>query len=202
MLDSSLKKQLQTFFKDLEAQYVFDVTVSPTHTQYAQLKELLSDVCECSPNISLRITEGTGLQFSLLKNEEDTRIKFRCTPNGHEFSSLILAILNCDGKGKNFPSETITKRIQQLKGPIQLITYINLSCLACSEIVQSLNVVTSLNNQITHEIVDGGINKLEVIEKHIMALPTVLADGSSFLIGRATYPDIIDKLEAKYGTNS
>lgn len=200
MLDTVLKDQLRVLFKELLAQYTLDVVVSSKHPKRGELLELLDDIVSCSSQISYQVTDGEGLQFTILKNGKSTGIKFRSTPNGHEFSSFILAILNCDGKGKNQPNESIKEQIKKLKGPINLVTYINLSCLSCSEVVQALNVITILSDQVNHEIVDGGINKLEVIEKNIMALPCVFADGELFLIGRAGYPELIEKLEAKYGT--
>lgn len=201
MLDTVLKDQLRTLFQDLTEQYVLDAVVSPTHPKRTELLEMLNDLANCSSHITCRSQDGKGLQFTILKNEQSTRICFRSTPNGHEFSSLILAILNSDGKGKNLPNHTIIERIKKLKGPIHLTTYVNLTCLACSEIVQSLNTITIFSDHIHHEIVDGGINKLEIIEKNIMGLPSVFADGELFLVGRADYPTLIDKLELKYGSH-
>lgn len=120
MLDTVLKDQLRTLFKDLNEHYMFDMVVSPTHPKRGELVELLNDLATCSDHLSCEVKDGMGLQFTILKNGESTRIKFRSTPNGHEFSSLVLAILNCDGKGKNLPGETLIHRIQNLKGPIHL----------------------------------------------------------------------------------
>ena len=89
---------------------------------------MLADVAEYSDKISCQIKEGKELEFSLLKNGEPTGIKFRGVPNGHEFTSLLLAIMNADGKGKNFPDKTICNRVKALKGPIHLTTYVSLTC--------------------------------------------------------------------------
>ena len=105
MLDAAIKEQLRTIFAALEANYTFDITVSPQHESRTELLELLNDVASCSEKLSCRINEGKGLEFTLLKGEHRTGITFRAVPNGHEFSSLLLAILNTDGKGKNFPDE-------------------------------------------------------------------------------------------------
>lgn len=107
MLDTSLKDQLKNIFAVLEAQYTLDIAVAPHHESRQELTEMLADVAECSDKISCQIKEGKELEFSLLKNGEPTGIKFRGVPNGHEFTSLLLAIMNADGKGKNFPDETI-----------------------------------------------------------------------------------------------
>ena len=70
----------------------------------------------------MQVSDGEGLEFILLKDGAKTGIKFRGVPNGHEFTSLLLAILNSDGKGKNFPDESICNRVKALNGPIHLTT--------------------------------------------------------------------------------
>lgn len=201
MLDTVLMDQLKVFFKDLENCYTFHITVSPEHPKRQELIEILNDIAACSSQISLLLNEGAGLEFSIYKNEENTRIKFRSTPNGHEFSSLILAILNCDGKGKNLPDEAIRNRIKALKKSIHLKTYVNLTCLTCSELVQMINALTTYNKQISHEIVDGGINKLEVLQLDLEGIPTVFANDEVFLIGRSSFDELTTKLEEKFGFN-
>lgn len=105
MLDHALREQLLRLFEGLEASYVFDVTADPGHASRGELLELLEETAACSAKIGCRITDGQGLEFRLLRNEEDTGIHFRAVPNGHEFSSLILAVLNADGKGKTCPTK-------------------------------------------------------------------------------------------------
>lgn len=199
MLDKVLTDQLRFLFKDLQNHYIFNVEVADKHSKRQELIELLNDVCECSPNISYIINEGKGLEFTLYKNKNNTGIKFRCVPNGHEFSSLIMVILNCDGKGKNMPDEETQNRIKTIKGPIHLKTYVNLTCLSCSELVQMINIIAILNNQISHEIIDGGINKMEVILLEIQNVPTVYANDKIIQIGRSNFKEFIEKLETKFG---
>lgn len=200
MLDSTFKEQLRTLSKELKHEYTFDAVVSSKHPQCNDLKEILNDIASCSEQIHCTFRAGDGLQFTLLKDGENTRISFRSTPNGSEFTSLIMAIVNCEGKGKNLPDEAMIKRIEQLNGPIRFTTYVNLNCTICPETVQLLNAVTMYNDQIYHETVDGSINKLEVIEREVMVLPTVYANDSFFMTGKTDYPTLIEKLEANYGT--
>lgn len=201
MLDVVLKNQLRSYFKDLDSEYTFDISVSRIHKKREELIEILNDVADCSPRISCRVNDGKNLEFTLLKDGENTRIKFRSTPNGHEFSSLILAILNCDGKGKNLPTPGDVERIRALKGPIRLVTYVSLNCLICSETVEMLNMFTTINKEISHEIVDGSINKLEIIDKFIQGLPTIYANNEILHIGRSTYTELTNKLESRYKSN-
>lgn len=198
MLDTSLKEQLQSLFADLKAEYTFDITVSGQHENRSELLELLGDVVSCSPKLSSRINEGNGLEFSILKNGEDTGVKFRGIPNGHEFTSLLLAILNSDGKGKNIPDEFILNRVKSLKGPIHLTTYVSLTCTNCPDIVQALNIMAIANPGITHEMVDGAINQEEVDALKLQGVPAVFADGKLIHVGRGDFAELLSKLEEQY----
>ena len=201
MLDTTLKEQLKTIFEGLEATYTFDIVVSPQHESRQELVEILSDVADCTDKISNRITEGDGLSFTILKNGEKTGIRFRGVPNGHEFTSLLLAIMNLDGKGKNFPDTAICNRVKTLKGPIHLTTYVSLTCTNCPDVIQALNAMTTLNNQISHEMVDGAINQAEVEALNIQGVPSVFADGKLIHVGRGEFGELLNKLEARYGSN-
>ena len=199
MLDQTLKEQLKSIFATLESHYTFDVKIAPAHESKEELVGLLGDVADSSNKINLLVNDGDGLAFSILKNDIDTDIKFRGVPNGHEFTSLLLAILNADGKGKNLPDETITKRVQALKGPIHLTTYVALTCTNCPDVVQALNAMTTLNKSISHEMVDGAINQAEVDALKLHGVPAVYADGKLLHSGRSDFGELLAKLEAEYG---
>lgn len=199
MLDTSLKDQLKNIFAGLETQYTLDAIVSPQHENRQELTEMLADVAECSDKISYQMREGKNLEFSLLKDGEPTGIRFRGVPNGHEFTSLLLAILNSDGKGKNFPDASICNQVKALKGPINLTTYISLTCTNCPDVVQALNAMTTLNPRIHHEMVDGAIYQDEVEALKIQGVPAVFADGKLLHVGRGEFGELLNKLEAQYG---
>lgn len=199
MLDSAMKDQLSGIFTGLTTNYIFDVTVAPEHENRHELLELLNDVASCSDKLSVQVTDGDGLEFSLLKNGEKTGIKFRGVPNGHEFTSLLLAILNSDGKGKNIPDESICNKVKALNGPVKLTTYVSLTCTNCPDVVQALNVMATLNPQITHEMVDGAINQEEVEAMKVQGVPSVFADGKLIHVGRGDFGELLGKLEAQYG---
>lgn len=200
MLDSAIKEQLKGLFAQLEAHYTFDIFVHPQHENRAELVDLLEEVASCSDKLSCRMQDSGGLKVILLKNGEDTGISFRAVPGGHEFTSLLMAILNADGIGKNFPDEFITRRIKALRGPINLTTYISLTCTNCPDVVQALNIMVVLNRQIRHEAVDGSINEEEVSRLKVQAVPTVFADGEQMHVGRGSIGELLDKLEARYGS--
>lgn len=200
MLDTALKDQLNNIFADLEANYTLDIHVDPEHESRQELLELLEDVANCSEKITCNVTTGKNLEFHILKNGTDTGIKFRGIPNGHEFTSLLLAILNSDGKGKNLPDSNLQKRIQALKGPIQIKTYVSLTCTNCPDVVQALNIISIFNPQIEHVMIDGALHREEADELKIQAVPSVFVNDRLIHVGRGELGELLNKLEEFYGT--
>lgn len=201
MLDHALREQLLRLFEGLEASYVFDVTADPGHASRGELLELLEETAACSAKIGCRITDGQGLEFRLLRNDKDTGIHFRAVPNGHEFSSLVLAVLNADGKGKNLPDEATRRRIGALGGQIALTTYMSLTCTNCPDVVQALNLLALSNPRITHTTVDGALFPEEVARLNIQAVPAVFHGEELIHIGRGSLAELLDKLEERFGTS-
>lgn len=199
MLETALKDQLRTIFAGLESDYTLAIQAAPQHECRQELSELLQDVADCSTKIECRLEEGESLVFDLLKNGEDTGIRFRGVPNGHEFTSLLMAILNSDGKGKNLPDLNLCERIRALKGPVRLTTYVSLTCTNCPDVVQALNVMAVLNPSIRHEMVDGGIHPEEIGRLKIQGVPSVFADGELLHVGRGELGELLAKLEERYG---
>jgi alkyl hydroperoxide reductase subunit F len=202
MLDSALKEQLKSIFSGLESAYVLDITVPTQHESRNELLELLDEVAASSDKIACQVKEGDKLVFSLLKNGKETGIKFRGIPNGHEFTSLLLAILNSDGKGKNIPDEATCKRVEALKGDIHLTTFVSLTCTNCPDVVQSLNLMALLNSRLSHEMVDGALYQDEADALKIQAVPSVFADGQLLHVGKAGFGELLDKLETHYGVDA
>lgn len=200
MLDASLKKQVTDIFANLESVYSFDIYVSAHHESRDELIDLLEEVASCSDKITTRVTAQDGCVFFLLKEGRKTGISFRGIPTGHEFTSLLLAILNSDGKGKNFPDAYVSERIKNLKGPLKLTTYVSLTCTNCPDIVQALNVMAIINPTISHEMVDGAINQKEVDSLKLQGVPAVFADGHLLHVGRGELGELLTKLEEHYGT--
>lgn len=199
MLDNALKEQVRSIFSNLSSFYIFDVYVSDDHESRDELLELLEETASCSEKIQVRLNQGDNLKFYLLKDEEKTGVTFRMVPNGHEFSTLLLAVLNADGKGKNIPDEFVQNRVRALKGEIYLTTYVSLTCTNCPDVAQAFNLMSFINPKIKHEIVDGVINQNEVEGFNIQGVPAVFADGGLIHSGKADFGELLDKLEAKYG---
>lgn len=201
MLEQSFKDQISGLFASLKSTYVFQVEVDPGHTAKSELVELLEDVASCSPQISCTVSDAPGLQFRIVRDGVPSSFVFRAVPNGHEFTSLLLAVLNQEGIGKNLPDEALTRRIQSLRGPVLVKSYISLTCTNCPDVVQALNVISILNPMVEHEIIDGGINEQEVEMLKIQAVPTVFVNGTVTHVGRATLGELLQKIEEKAGVD-
>ena len=202
MLETSLLEQVRDIFRPLEARYIFHINYQPQHPKAQELIDFLDNVASCSDKLSCQLRPLTDnlLEFSILKEKADTGIRFRGIPGGHEFTSLLLALLNADGKGKNLPDETTTRRIQALNGPLKLQTYVSLSCTNCPDVVQALNALVLLHPQATHETIDGTLFADEVEAKKIQAVPAVYVNGELLHIGRGTLGELLQKLEEKVGS--
>ena len=200
MLETTILDQVRSVFQHLEARYVFHITYHPGHEQAQELIGFLKDVASCSDKLSCRMSEieNPVLEFTLLKDDMETGIKFRGIPGGHEFTSLLLAVLNADGKGKNLPDEAIRRRIRALQGDISLQTYVSLTCTNCPDVVQALNIIALLNPHVTHEMVDGALNQEEVDALKIQAVPSVYANGKLLHVGRGSLGELLQKLEEAY----
>lgn len=200
MLDTSLITQLKEIFSGLNQQFTLKISISENHPKRETLVELLNDVASTSEKISVEITSGNALLFELLKNGNETGVSFRAIPSGHEFSSLLLAILNADGKGKNLPDDYTLKRVQALKGNIHLTTYMSLTCTNCPDVVQALNAMAIVNPNITHEAVDGALYQEEADAHNVQAVPAVFANGELLHVGRSSFGELLSKLEKQFGS--
>ena len=200
MLDSTILQQVTEIFRNLEADYTFRISYAPLREESSQLIEFLNDFASTSSHLNIEKyeAEGNTLCFSLLKNGKETGITFRGIPNGHEFTSLLLAVLNADGKGKNLPDEGIARRIQALQGDIRLQTYVSLTCTNCPDVVQTFNIMALLNPNIRHEMVDGALFQEEVDKLNVQAVPSVFANGKLLHVGRGSLGELLEKLEAVY----
>ena len=199
MLDKALKDQVTSVFQNLKNEYTFDVHVSQLHSSKQELLALLEDVASCSNKVNIDVQDGEDLSFAILKNGNASNVTFRAVPNGHEFTSLLLAVLNLDGIGKNLPDEALFARIKNIKEPVELKSYISLTCTNCPEVVQALNIMAFYNPNISHEIIDGAINQNEVDSLGIQAVPTVYANGQQLHVGRSSLGELLAKLEEQLG---
>ena len=193
---------MRDIFQHLDSDIALCSAIDEGHELAGELNEFLDEVASCSAKLTRETLEAKAgqLEFCLKVNGEPTGIKFRGIPGGHEFSSLLLAILNADGKGKNLPDEGVARRIAALQGEIGLATFVSLTCTNCPDIVQALNVMSLYNPAISHEMVDGATFQDEADALKIQAVPTVYANGKLLHVGRGTLGDLLQKLEDTFGS--
>lgn len=198
MLDTQMKEQLKSVFASLENKITLSYFASE-HAKQSELIEMLNSVAETSANIEVvEISKTSKHPKFLVSNKEHERILFSGIPGGHEFTSLILAILNSDMKGK-LPDQGIINRIKNIKGAT-IETYVSLSCENCPDVVQSLNLISILNSDISHEMRDGEFFSDEISKLNIQGVPSVIIDDKLVHSGKSSLSDLIEKLEDALGT--
>ena len=197
MLDPDVTEQLRAVFAGLEAGYRF-VAEADAHPAQDELLGLLADVASTSAKIAVVEAPVKGLQFRIEKNGQALPILFKGIPGGHEFTTLILAVLHADGKGK-WPDEAVRSRIRALSGPIRLTSYVSQGCVNCPEVVQALNQMALIHPDFRHEMVEGTHFQDEVTRRKIQGVPAVFAGDSLLHVGKADLAQLLDKLEAHFG---
>jgi alkyl hydroperoxide reductase subunit F len=199
MLDQGIKDQLEAHFATLSSDLTLALYASK-HPKQAELRELLSDVASCSGKITLRDDPErvTGVQFDLLRDGRPTGVRFRGVPGGHEFTSLVIAILNADGKGK-LPDAGIQRRVKALAGPVRLRTYVSLSCTNCPDVVQALNQMALIHADFHHEMIDGELAEADIQALGLQGVPAVVSGDSILHVGRANFAELLEVLEGRFG---
>ena len=202
MLDQDLKDQLRTVFAPLEKE--ISLVYAPTeHEDQQMLLDLLNSLTEVSGRIQVKaatvaVDKKTPPQFYIEVNGKPNGICFNGIPNGHEFTSLVVAILNSDLKGK-MPDALLQRRIQNLKGPIRLKTYISLTCENCPDVVQALNQMAILHSDFQHEMIDGAYYQDDITRLNIQGVPSIVVNDKLIHSGRITFLDLLTKLEENFG---
>jgi alkyl hydroperoxide reductase subunit F len=200
MLDSATLEQLQTVFSRLDDSVILKVAQS-THANQEELLEMLRALESTSPLLTLEENFGTSPvpRFEVHRSTGPTGMAFRGVPGGHEFTSLILAVLYANGKGKQ-PDEGILQRIRNIRGPVRLKTFMSLSCENCPEVVQALHLMASHHEDFQHEVIDGAVAQDEIQALGIQGVPAVIHDGKLLHSGKSTLLDLLSKLEEALGT--
>lgn len=202
MLDNNILEQLKGVYSALEKEVTLELYQSDDQKQ-GELEEMLTQIAGTSDKITLKKLDEKyeAPKFRISHDGNLNGITMVGVPGGHEFTSLVLAILNSDGKGK-LPDSGILKRIKNLKGPIHLRTFISLSCENCPEVVQALNIIAINNENFSHEMVDGGFFPDEIERLKIQGVPSVMLGDDLFSSGKNNLAGLLEKLETKFGSES
>lgn len=201
MLDKAILEQLKTVYQALENEVTLTLSKS-SHENQKDLEQLVNDLSTTSDKIKVSFSEESSdlPKLSIFYRGQPTGINFVGCPGGHEFTSLVLAILNTDGKGK-LPDEMISGRMKRLKGQIELRTYISLECENCPEVVQALNLMALTHPNFKHTMIDGALAQDEVKRLGIQGVPSVMNGEKLVHSGKITLVDLLSKLEKEFGVD-
>ncbi|WP_315907031.1 alkyl hydroperoxide reductase subunit F [Priestia koreensis] len=193
LLDANIKAQLEQYLQMLESDILLKVSAGEDKVSHDMLA-LVDELATMSSRIKVEKTELERTpSFSVNRIGEDTGITFAGVPLGHEFTSLVLALLQVSGRAPKV-DQSVIDQIKNIKGKYRFESYISLTCHNCPDVVQALNILSVLNDNISHTMIDGAAFKDEVERKEIMAVPTVFLNGEEFGSGRMTLEEILNKM--------
>ena len=195
MLDAGLKAQLTTYLQNLRQPITLVASLDDSQGSI-EMRALLDDVASTSDKVSVRFDgdDARKPSFAITRAAGDADVRFAGLPLGHEFTSLVLALLHVGGHPPRLDAEVI-ERIKGLDGDYSFETYFSQSCQNCPDVVQALNTMSALNPRIRHVAIDGALFKAEVEARQVMAVPTILLNGQPFGQGRMEVEQILAKLD-------
>lgn len=197
MLTKEILQALKGYTESMQKNVTF-VVQTGEHSKRAELVSFLSDIAGVSEklNVEERDTQGqlrSAISFLLEADGQDTGIRFSGIPGGHEFNSLILAILHASGTELKV-DDSVKSIVKAVKDELNFEVFISLSCHNCPEVVQALNQFALLNDNITSEMIDGGLYQNLISERDIQGVPSVYLNGELFANGKVDAASLIDKL--------
>jgi len=197
MLEPKLREQLQNYLQRLNRPVRLTASLDGSQ-ESRQLQELLEQVAALDARISLHHdTAATRYvpSFAVEPESRDAGIRFAGIPLGHEFSSLVLALLQSGGIAPKIP-DGVRRRIEALEGEFEFETFVSLGCQNCPEVVQALNTMALLNPRIRHTMIDGALFEQEVAARRVQSVPAVYLNGKPFAQGRMGVEELLAKLDA------
>ena len=193
ILDNEIKQQLAGYLPLLESDIVLGINAGIDENGQ-KVRDLVAEIAALSPRITIR--EDTTVKapgFGVAKAGEVKRVAFAGLPLGHEFTSLVMALLQVSGRAPKV-EDAVIKRISEINTPMEFVTYVSLSCHNCPDVVQALNIMAALNPHVKHTMVEGGWFQDEIKAKNIMGVPTVLKDGETFANGRLEIAEVLNMI--------
>ncbi|TWD78165.1 alkyl hydroperoxide reductase subunit F [Variovorax beijingensis] len=196
MLDASTKAQLKSYLE--RATQPIEIVASLDDSKASgEMLSLLKDVAEASPLVKLTESRDDNHRkpsFSVNRPSENHGPRFAGLPMGHEFTSLILALLQIGGYPPKV-EQAVLDQIRALDGDFEFEIYVSLTCHNCPDVVQALNLMAIQNPRIRTTTIEGGTFQEEVKERQVMAVPTVFLNGTEFGQGRMSLEEILAKID-------
>ncbi len=195
MLDAALAQQLRQHLTSLRQPIELVATLDDS-AKAVELAGLLDEIAALSDLVSVR-RDGTNARvpsFDIVRVGTPVRVTFAGVPLGHEFTSLVLALLHVGGHPPRV-SDEVAAQIRAIEGMHHFETFFSLTCQNCPDVVQALNVISVLNPNISHVAIDGAVFKDEAEQRQVMAVPTVFRGGDTFASGRMTVEQVVAMLD-------
>ena len=197
MLEANISTQLKGYLANLQHEIVLASSLDNS-AKSVELAELLNEIASMSSLVTLIQSDDSSERtpsFAVTRPGESASVRFAGLPLGHEFTSLVLALLHIGGHPMKLDDDMIAQ-VKAIEGEFHFETYISLSCQNCPDVVQALNMMSVLNSGISHVMIDGGLYPDEIETRQIMSVPTVYLNGEVFGQGRMTLPEIVAKLDS------
>ena len=197
MLDTTLQTQLKAYLERLQRPVELVATLDDSATS-KELRDLLHEIRALSDKITVVEKNDADVRkpsFLITNPGVDTGVRFAGVPLGHEFTSLVLALLQVGGHPSKEAADLL-EQVKNLDGEFHFETFYSLSRHNCPDVVQALNLMSVLNPRITHTAIDGGVFQNEVKEREIMGVPTVFLNGKNFGQGRMELAEIVGKIDS------
>jgi alkyl hydroperoxide reductase subunit F len=195
MLDDTLKAQLQAYLGKLQRPIRLIASLDDSASAQ-EMRELLTTIAGLSDQVSFDDSGADARKpsFVIAREGESTGVRFAAIPLGHEFTSLVLALLWTGGHPPKAEQETLDA-IATLDGELNFEVYMSLSCHNCPDVVQALSLMAIRNPAVKVTVIDGGLYQAEVEARQVMAVPMVYLNGQEFGGGRMTLEEIVAKLD-------
>ena len=200
MLSKEILQALAGYAEKMQQDITFVMQVGE-HAKRAELQQFLSDIASVSDKIRLEERDDTGLRspisFLLEASGKDSGIRFSGIPSGHEFNSLILAMLHAAGVELKLDN-SIQQLVKKVDQPMHFEVFVSLSCHNCPDVVQALNQFALLNDNISTEMIDGGLYQDVVEQRDIQGVPSVYLNGELFANGKVDGAALVNALIERY----
>ncbi|MFT6395159.1 MAG: alkyl hydroperoxide reductase subunit F [Methylophilaceae bacterium] len=199
-LDATIKAQLQQYLQMLREPIVLAESLDDS-AGATEMHDLLVEITSMSDKVTLMQEDNARKpSFAVKRGDAHSKasqlvgVRFAGIPLGHEFTSLVLALLHTGGHPMKLEQDKIDQ-IAAIKGEFHFETYVSLSCHNCPDVVQAMNMMAVINPNITHVMVEGGLYQDEIKEKNIMSVPTIFLNGEMFGAGRMELDEILPKID-------
>ncbi|EMU8997624.1 MULTISPECIES: alkyl hydroperoxide reductase subunit F [unclassified Providencia] len=196
MLDNNLQAQLKAYLERLTKPVELVANIDDSQKSN-EIKQLLEQIASLSDKVSVREERNDAIRtpsFLITNPGIDSGLRFAGSPLGHEFTSLVLALLQIGGHPSKEAQELL-EQVKGLEGEFHFETYYSLSCHNCPDVVQALNLMAVLNPNVSHTAIDGALFQSEIDERNVMGVPAVFLNGKEFGQGRMTLSEIVSKVD-------